>query len=556
MCSMASEGVVVDWYEANQRQLQAALFALRAHLERQLQEAPLDPGTETRSEETLGQLADAHHAPPALELLCARFGLSPFERDTLLLCAAVELDSAFAPICAALHGDPQRAYPTFSLALAALESPHWSALSPDAPLRRWRLVEVGPGSLLTLSPLRIDERALHYLVGVQHLDDRLAGIAEPVRAGANLAPSHRQLVERVARIWAETDSPSERPTVQLCGGEQSAKWDIALAACASLGLELCAITALSLPTDARELEALIRLCEREAALGGCAFLLDCDDLDAADTARDHAAARLIDTIRALLIVTTRERRRIRRRMAVAFDVGKPTAVEQRAAWQQALGGEAGNLNGHVEALVSQFSLSLPAITSATVEVARGLDGQANSDLGRALWEACRRQARPRLDDLAQRIESVASWDDLVLPEMQTRVLREVVGHVRQRSRVYESWGFATRSPRGLGISALFAGASGTGKTLAAEVLANELRLDLYRIDLSQVVSKYIGETEKNLRRVFDAAEEGGAVLLFDEADALFGKRTEVKDSHDRYANIEVSYLLQRMEAYRKKLLAS
>ena len=123
-------------------------------------------------------------------------------------------------------------------------------------------------------------------------------------------------------------------------------------------------------------------------------------------------------------------------------------------------------------------------------------------------------------------------------------------HVRQRAKVYDAWGFGAARARGLGISALFAGPSGTGKTMAGEVLANELNLDLYRIDLSQVVNKYIGETEKNLRRVFDAAEEGGAILLFDEADALFGKRSEVKDSHDRYANIEISYLLQRMEAYR------
>jgi SpoVK/Ycf46/Vps4 family AAA+-type ATPase len=123
-------------------------------------------------------------------------------------------------------------------------------------------------------------------------------------------------------------------------------------------------------------------------------------------------------------------------------------------------------------------------------------------------------------------------------------------HVRQRRQVYEDWDFQSKGKRGLGISALFAGLSGTGKTMAAEVLARELRLDLYRIDLSAVVSKYIGETEKNLRRVFDAAEAGGAILLFDEADALFGKRGEVKDSHDRYANIEVSYLLGRMEAYR------
>jgi SpoVK/Ycf46/Vps4 family AAA+-type ATPase len=172
------------------------------------------------------------------------------------------------------------------------------------------------------------------------------------------------------------------------------------------------------------------------------------------------------------------------------------------------------------------------------------------ELAAALWDACRTEARPRLEGLAQRIEPVATWHDLVVPEREREQLRQIVLHVRHRTQVYESWGFVERSSRGLGISALFAGPSGTGKTTAAEVLANELRLDLFRIDLSQVISKYIGETEKNLSRVFDAAEQGAAVLLFDEADALFGKRTEVKDSHDRYANIEVSYLLQRMEAYR------
>src|SRR5262249_30411834 len=150
--------------------------------------------------------------------------------------------------------------------------------------------------------------------------------------------------------------------------------------------------------------------------------------------------------------------------------------------------------------------------------------------------------RRRLDELAQRIEPVARWEDLVLPPTQLETLRDIAAQVRYRSHVYETWGFASKGNRGLGISALFAGASGTGKTMAAEVLAGELRLDLYRIDLSQVVNKYVGETEKNLRRVFDAADAGSAILLFDEADALFGKRSEVKDSHDRYANIEISYL--------------
>jgi SpoVK/Ycf46/Vps4 family AAA+-type ATPase len=157
--------------------------------------------------------------------------------------------------------------------------------------------------------------------------------------------------------------------------------------------------------------------------------------------------------------------------------------------------------------------------------------------------------RPRLDLLAERIEPKATREDLVLPADIVTQLDHIEAQVRYRSTVHADWGLAERTSRGLGISALFAGESGTGKTLAAEVIAGELELNLYRIDLSAVVSKYIGETEKNLRRLFDAAERGGTILFFDEADALFGKRTEVKDSHDRYANIEVNYLLQRMEAY-------
>ena len=166
-----------------------------------------------------------------------------------------------------------------------------------------------------------------------------------------------------------------------------------------------------------------------------------------------------------------------------------------------------------------------------------------------LWKTCRSLARPKLEDLALRVVPSANWDDLVLPDLQMEVLRQLSAQVRHRMRVYETWGFSGKGRRGLGVSALFAGETGTGKTLAAEVLACDLGLDLYRIDLSAVVSKYIGETEKNLKQVFDAAEEGGVLLLFDEADALFGKRGEVNDSHDRYANIEVGYLLQRMETY-------
>ncbi|HVO44313.1 MAG TPA: ATP-binding protein, partial [Aggregatilineales bacterium] len=171
-------------------------------------------------------------------------------------------------------------------------------------------------------------------------------------------------------------------------------------------------------------------------------------------------------------------------------------------------------------------------------------------LAERIWDACRGLTRPRLERLAQRIDAKATWETIVLPGDEMTQLHQIAAQVGSRTTVYSHWGFGARLNRGLGISVLFAGESGTGKTMAAEVIANALNLDLYRIDLSAVVSKYIGETEKNLRRVFDAAEDGSAILFFDEADALFGKRSEVKDSHDRYANIEINYLLQRIEAYR------
>jgi ATPase family associated with various cellular activities (AAA) len=161
----------------------------------------------------------------------------------------------------------------------------------------------------------------------------------------------------------------------------------------------------------------------------------------------------------------------------------------------------------------------------------------------------RAQARSGLRNLATRVEPAAGWTDLVLPEAQLSTLRQLAANVRHKDLVNGQWGFAARHPRGLGVTALFTGGSGTGKTTAAEVIAAALDLDLYRIDLATVVSKYIGETEKNLREIFGAATDTDAILLFDEADALFGKRSEVRDSHDRYANLEVSYLLQQMEAY-------
>jgi hypothetical protein len=301
------------------------------------------------------------------------------------------------------------------------------------------------------------------------------------------------------------------------------------------------------PQDPRELDALARLWEREAVLGASALLVEADDADD-DRQRQHAIGRLLDAMSAPTLVSSGARRQETRRTVLTFDVPNATRAEQRSLWEAGVEGVDAHVDGAPRRLAAQFDLTAARIHAACAEAVNL--AAAPDELGQRLWDAGRRQARPRMSELAQWLDTSATFDDLVLPAAQLETLHEIAVHVEQRVRVHEEWGFATRGARGLGISALFVGPSGTGKTLAAEVLAHALRLDLFRIDLSQVVNKYIGETEKNLRRVFDAAEEGGAVLFFDEADALFGRRSEVKDSHDRYANIEVSYLLQRMEEYR------
>ncbi|MCW5312740.1 AAA family ATPase [Nostoc sp. KVJ3] len=540
-----------NWDEANYLYLSAALALVRGILENHTAKEQNQP--EEKNQEHLQQALQAAAAamptPSALERVCKIFSLSPFERDLLLLCAGMELNGDFAKLCAIMHGDLQRAYPTLSLALAALPNVHWDAIAPNAPLRHWRLIQIGDGHALTLSPVRIDERILHYLTGIQYLDERLAGIIEPLPEVSDLVPSHQDLAERVSVVWSQAYKVNSLPIVQLCGVETTSKRCIAATICQLQGLNLWVMPAQVIPLVPSELDNLIRLWTRETILSKCALLIDCNDLDTNDIARLNAIARFIERTQGFLIVTSRERIGLGQRLVVNFDVHQPTSKEQGAVWQDALGSIAPQINGQVKTLVDQFNLSAATIRAACAEAAGQLAQTPENDITSILWDACRVQARPRLDELAQRIEPSGDWEDLVLPEAQKQILREIAAHVRQRSTVYNNWGFAAKSARGLGISALFAGASGTGKTLGAEVLAQKLRLDLYRIDLSSVVSKYIGETEKNLRRVFDAAEQGGVILLFDEADALFGKRSEVKDARDRYANIEVSYLLQRMESY-------
>ena len=477
---------------------------------------------------------------PAVDRLARLFGLSPFERQLLLLAAAVELDGDIAALAASLQNgtDPR---PTFGLALAALPGSHWDALAPLSPLRRRRLLEPGAGSTLASRPLGIDERILHYLAGIDAPDRRLEGVLRAEVRTPMLAPSQERLAEELAYT---AESAGARVLVRIDGDDADASLGVANRLARALGRTCLLVRAAALPAVGPDLAGLTRLVDREALL--------LDGLPVVDTegAGAPVVTAFLEELEAPLVVALGEwTPRPGGRVVLHRAVRLPSPAEARALWTAALGEPvARSLGTVVDELAQHFRIGAAAIDAVARELSATTS--AGGDTAATLRRLCRERARVGLEGLAERIDPVARWDDLVLPDGHLGLLREIVRHVRHRTQVYERWGFGERTARGLGVTALFAGESGTGKTLAAEVLAAELGLDLYRIDLAATVSKYIGETEKNLSRLFDAAEASGAVLLFDEADALFGKRGEVKDGHDRYANLEVAYLLQRMETYR------
>lgn len=536
----------IQWQKGNNEYLGAALDWLRLRLERVAgqQEIEAAAGLMCEAETRL-------QPPPALTVLAHRFGLSEFERNVLLLCAAIEFDSRIAGLCALAQGDATRSYPTFALAMTLFDDPAWDVLSPERPLRYWRMIEINqPGAqALTTSALRADEWVVNFLKGLRYLDDRLMPLLSRLSAAEEddkLPPSQRLVVGSIVENLKRFVPTQNFPVVQLVGADNLTKRLVAAHTTTALGLHLYRLPARLLPGQAAELELLARLWERESFLLPVCLYLDAYDAESSEGQTPPPLNRFLARSNGIFFLATRERISHLDRDSISFDISKPTSVEQQSAWQELLGHQT---NGLPARLSGQFNFNLTEIK----QIARPLLSTTSNngvELSGKLWDACLLTTRPRLDALAQRVDPRATWDDIVLPANEHGILKQIADQVDQRSRVYEDWGFSKKMNRGLGINALFAGESGTGKTMAAEVIANELRLNLYRIDLSAVVSKYIGETEKNLRRLFDAAEDGGTILFFDEADSLFGKRSEVKDSHDRYANIEVNYLLQRMESYR------
>ncbi len=523
--------IQADWTRSNQRALMEEVSAIRGALERLAGRQSEPSQSPTRGD-----------GDTALDAVCRTFGLSAFERKILVMCAAVELDGTFAALCALAQGNPSLGFPSFGLALAAFDDAHWSAITAQSPLRRWSLVRIGRDASLTAAPLQIDENVLHQLAGVPELDSRLAPYLAGGTDSNELVPSQRESVNRIVRLL---QAHGREALVELSGRDAAATRGVANAAFVALGIPAIAIDGRTLPRDRSELETFVQACAREHALRGTAVYLDAHGLD--ESGEGASAAYFIESAVGPMLVGVDSPLALVRREAYTLDVNKPTRGEQRDLWRRVLrtneaGGDTG---GTGDELAGHFDFSEGRIRA----VGRMMDAERGEPRTRA-WAAARAGARTALDRLAQRIDGRAAADALVLPAPQREILTDIAAHARQRTRVYETWGMGCAGESGLGLSALFHGPSGTGKTLAAQAIGAELELDVYRIDLSSLVSKYIGETEKNMRRVFDAAEDGGAILLFDECDALFGKRGEVQTGHDRYANLEVSYLLQRMDAYR------
>jgi hypothetical protein len=400
-----------------------------------------------------------------------------------------------------------------------------------------------PGSLAFVSsPLRLDERIIDHLMGRDYLDDRIVSVCRPVtfdREHTLLSATQQERVGQAVAQLQAMGAHTHSLVVQMPGDDNATKRLYAAQIADQLDLPVFTLASDQL-TQTGDITTFTRLWNRERILQPLSLLVETGESTAGAAS---PPASLFDGLAGLVFVDSAE--------PIAGDVTtlvmdtpRPTRLEQWHLWKQVLGSATPEWS---DRLAGQFDLNVGDFADAAAVATSG--ASAGHDVGDRVWDLYRRRGRPRLDGLAQLITSTTTLDDVQLPHDEKRMLVQIHEQTRNRLTVYDRYGFRDRLGRGLGITALFAGESGTGKTMAAEAIANALELDLYRIDLASVVSKYIGETEKNLKRVIDAAQLSGVVLLFDEADAIFGKRTEVHDSHDRYANIEVSYLLQRMESY-------
>lgn len=530
------------WLQANRRQLLMELAQIKQQLVQQIQ-VPIE-SIERFINVTADPITQLDELPSALVSLCVQFSLSNFERKLLLLCLGMELDSDFAELCVQALPGIQLPYPTPILAMSIFPDGNWQSFDSQSPLIYWQFLELGDGTNLSTKRLQLNERTWRYLLGLTGLENRLVTLLKPLGLTQLGAQVTTKTLQQLLQLWS--DERQNIPCINLYGNNIEVQEQLVSDFCRQASLIPYRLPLAALTGNVQEVEYLKRLLIKEARLSNCFYLIDCYVMDSQTKTR---LAAVMDEFRGYCLLMSNGPLTDFTSSLINLPVPPLSPTEQIELWQQVL--TETNNPGQIilSKLTMQFNLSPRQIKTIADAVNKQAVVDVNTQAG-CLWDFCRSQSRGQLDARIKLIEPKADWDSLILPETQKQSLQSIASQIQQRYRVYQEWGFADKkNNKGLGICVLFAGLSGTGKTLAAEVLAKELDLDLYQVDLSAVVSKYIGETEKNLATVFSAAERSGAVLLFDEADALFGKRSEVKDSRDRYANMEVSYLLQRIEAY-------
>lgn len=504
------------------------------------------------------------------------FGLSEFEVQIVAICLAPELDRKYDRLYAYLQDDITRKKPSIDLALTLLcpaPAERWRArtcFAVQAPLFRTGLVEIvddlhSPSGCSELAKfLKLDSRILNYLLGDSQIDGRLDGLVEVYRPDSQLETlpveeaAKSRLMEIVERYLLHPPSPKRKLAVYCHGPSGVGKLDLALAGCARLGCPLLRVDLERLLARGAEAESLFKLAFREGLLLQAVLYLEpVEALRHEDSkAVLKSLARMMADYVWLVFLAGESAwhpgNLFEGMVFQAIALAIPGVPVREAVWRAALSASFPDCdrNWAID-LARRFRLTPGQIRTAVIRAEAGPD--ASDEAARfgleSLYAACREQSNQKLGELAVKLEARCRWPDIVLPDNKLNQLKEICAQARNRHRVFGDWGFDRKLSHGKGLSALFSGPPGTGKTLAAEVIARELGLDLYKVDLAGVVSKYIGETEKNLARIFHEAETGNAIVFFDEADALFGKRTEVSDAHDRYANIETSYLLQKMEAH-------
>ncbi|MFD2180471.1 ATP-binding protein [Veronia pacifica] len=496
-------------------------------------------------------------ADSAVNVLIDQFGLNESDQAVLALVTAAALDSDISRCIAVSQMGRER--PTAGFCIATIPECDWSSFSPHSPLRYWLLIDwqpLGSGN----GELNADERIVNFIRGLNYIDERLLILLEPLSTNSSfrLMPSQQQQVDVALSFLSQQHvvaSQQQSPAViELYGDDLSVRVSVAQAIAAMMEKELLRLNGASLPTSAIDLDALSRLWLREARLYPMLLMVDITDTST------RQLTQFIGRLSGLVLLNTGRTPANTVEHAFPLKVVRPTAGERELLWQQYLGDQIDSQlcsrlaeqfylgESEIRRLASVAMAECGSIAATNDEMAEA-SSRHSKKLETRVWQICQQSASTDLAKLATKIDGKACWDNLVLPEPQTRLLSQLVSQVAMRGRVYQQWGFRDRMSRGMGISVMFSGESGTGKTMAAEVIANALNLELYRIDLASVISKYIGETEKQMRALFEAAEQSGAILFFDEADALFGKRGEVKNSNDRFANIGIDDLLQRIESY-------